>query len=333
MKKLIVSGLVVSLLSVTATSVCAQQLDSLPGKPGHSFRGLSVVNNRQFWVSGNKGTVGRSTDGGKTIQWMQVKGYETRDFRDIEAFDAVTAVVMAIDSPGLILRTHDGGASWQEVYRDNSSGVFIDAIAFYKNKAGIGIGDPMDGKFYLVQSQDAGQSWQRLQPTMSAPDSGEACFASSGTNIVQLKKGKFAFATGGRSSRLWNGETLLPLALMQGGTSTGANSLAVCGRRWIVVGGDFSRDTVTQEHILVSNDRGQTWQAPIQPTSGYRSCITAINKRKWIACGTSGVDISNDGGKTWRNISKTGYHVVQVAKRGRAVYLAGGNGRLAKLRW
>lgn len=325
--------LVYTLLLVGINSVYAQQLDSIPGRPGVSFRGLSVVNNRLFWLSGTRGTVGRSTDGGKHIQWLPVKGYENRDFRDIEAFDAVTALVMAIDSPGLILRTHDGGASWQEVYRDDHSGVFLDAMSFYKGRRGMAVGDPIDGGFYLAGSEDAGRSWQRVYPPVPPPDSGEACFASSGTNIVRLKKEQFALVSGGASSRVWNGTNMQKLELVQGGSSTGANSLAVRGKRWIVVGGDFTRDTVARAHIVVSNDRGHTWFAPAQPTTGYRSCITAINKRKWIACGTSGVDISTDGGNTWKNIGLTGYHVVQRARRGKAVYLAGGNGRIAKLRW
>lgn len=124
-----------SLIVLPFFSMC-QQLDTLEGKPGVSFRGLSVINNRFLWVSGSKGTVGRSTNSGKTFQWLPVKGYEKRDFRDIEAFDAVTAVIVAVDSPGLILRTHDGGASWQEVHRDDRTGIFLDAMDFHKKEKG-----------------------------------------------------------------------------------------------------------------------------------------------------------------------------------------------------
>ena len=50
-----------------------------------------------------------------------------------------------------------------------------------------------------------------------------------------------------------------------------------------------------------------------------------------VACGTSGVDYSTDGGETWTLVSKDGYHVCQKAKDGKVVYLAGNNGRVAKL--
>ncbi len=39
---------------------------------------------------------------------MQVKSFEKTDFRDIEAFDATTAIIMAIAEPAYILKTVDG---------------------------------------------------------------------------------------------------------------------------------------------------------------------------------------------------------------------------------
>ena len=44
-----------------------------------------------------------------------------------------------------------------------------------------------------------------------------------------------------------------------------------------------------------------------------------------------GVDISDDGGINWELVSKGSYHVVQRAKKGNAVYLAGSKGKIAKL--
>src|SRR6187402_1747682 len=72
------------------------------------IRGLSVVSDMVVWASGSKGTIGKSTDGGKTWKWSIVKGFEQRDFRDIEAFDALTAIVMVVDAPAYILKTIDG---------------------------------------------------------------------------------------------------------------------------------------------------------------------------------------------------------------------------------
>jgi len=56
-----------------------------------------------------------------------------------------------------------------------------------------------------------------------------------------------------------------------------------------------------------------------------------LNQTELVACGTSGVDLSHDGGVHWENISKESFHVVQKSAKGNAVFLAGGNGKLAKL--
>src|SRR6201747_2216138 len=75
-------------------NVFAQQINYIDSSQhGVSFRGLSVVNDSTLWVSGSKGTVGKSLNGGKIFEWMKPKGFENRDFRDIEAFDSKTAII------------------------------------------------------------------------------------------------------------------------------------------------------------------------------------------------------------------------------------------------
>ena len=63
-----------------ASSFCgfSQYVQIIESKDGVSLRGLSVVNNKIIWVSGSKGTVGKSIDGGTTWQWMNVEGYEKK---------------------------------------------------------------------------------------------------------------------------------------------------------------------------------------------------------------------------------------------------------------
>src|SRR6476660_6387156 len=92
------------------------QVQVLTSGTNTSLRGLSVVNDNVIWVSGSHGTVGKSLNSGKKWNWMTVKGFETKEFRDIEAFDANTAIIMAVDSPAYILKTTDGGVTWKVVY-------------------------------------------------------------------------------------------------------------------------------------------------------------------------------------------------------------------------
>src|SRR5688500_20159295 len=57
------------------------------------LRGVSAVSADVAWASGREGTVLRTLDGGKHWQVIKVPGAGELDFRDVEGFDANTAVV------------------------------------------------------------------------------------------------------------------------------------------------------------------------------------------------------------------------------------------------
>jgi photosystem II stability/assembly factor-like uncharacterized protein len=304
-----------------------------------SLRGLSVVTDKIVWVSGSKGTVGKSLDGAKTWAWMTVPGYEKRDFRDVEGFDKNTAVIMAVDTPADILKTTDGGKTWTLAYENKTAGMFLDAMEFWNANIGIVVGDPIDGRFFKARSFDGGDTWHDM-PFSDLPraDTGEGCFASSGTNVRILDSYEACFVSGGPHSRLFIRDRAIDLPILQGTTSTGANSVAVKdhntlhgGQHLIVVGGDFTKDTLQEKNCFLTTDGGKTWLRPTTPPHGYRSCVEFIGGHSVLTCGTSGVDISNDDGMTWRLISTTGFHACRKAKKGKAVFLSGGNGRIAKL--
>ncbi|HEV3324260.1 MAG TPA: YCF48-related protein [Puia sp.] len=324
-------------IAATPTNPPAIQL--LTTGPHTSIRGLSAVDDKIVWVSGSSGTVGKSLDGGKTWTWMTVPGYEKRDFRDIEAFDAKTAVIMAIAEPAYILKTTDGGNNWKLVYENETPGMFLDAMEFWNINSGIVVGDPVNGRFFVARSFDGGDSWHDI-PFLELPkaDSGEGCFASSGTNVRNLDRDEACFVSGGPNSRLFIRDKAIDLPILQGTTTTGANSIAVKdhktlhgGQHLIVVGGDFSKDTLQEKNCFLTNDGGKTWIRPTTPPHGYRSCIEYIGGNNVLCCGTSGVDISYDNGMNWQLLTTTGFHVCRIAKKGKTTFLAGSGGRIAKL--
>ncbi len=310
-----------------------------------SLRGLSVVNDNVVWVSGSKGTVGRSNNGGKNWNWFTVKGYEKNEFRDIEAFDASTAVIMALPVEGMqvqatILKTNDGGETWKAVYESKTKGMFLDAMDFVGNEYGIVVGDPIDKKVFIAETYDGGETWRELEmDKRPVADSGEAFFASSGTNIRLMINKDFYLASGGTKSRLITRENASPLPIIQGKESTGANSIDVYDKgngkgsnRMVIVGGDFMIDSSIEKNCFLSNDGGKSWKAPKTAPHGYRSCVEFLSEKDLLACGLNGVDYSYDGGKNWKWISKEGFHVCRIAKLGNTIYLAG-NGKVGKIVW
>ena len=118
------------------------------------------------------------------------------------------------------------------------------------------------------------------------------------------------------------------MPLLNGKETEGANSIAV----WIksrklplnvVVGWDFSNPLFNEKNCAFSDDGGKTWKLPESPPHGYRSCVEFLTAKRLIACGLTGVDISEDSGLNWKNISGTGFHVCRKAKKGKAVFFSG----------
>ena len=139
---------------------------------------------------------------------MTVKGFEKTDFRDIEAFDGSTAIIMGIAEPAYILKTTDGGDNWKIVYENKTKGMFLDAMDFWNSEYGVVVGDPIAGRAFMAETFDSGETWKEL-PTDKRPatDSGEAFFAASGSNIRLYKSKKFILVSGS--------PTTIPYSLFQ----------------------------------------------------------------------------------------------------------------------
>jgi len=329
------------LIAVTFPGAAAmsQKLELLHSEAGISLRGLSAVNDKIVWVSGNKGMVGRSVNGGATWSWLHVPGYASRDFRDIEAFDKNTAVIMAVGEPAVILKTTDAGVRWKEVYRNETPGMFLDAMEFWNEQSGIVVGDPIDGRFFVARTFDGGFTWRVLTADkLPSAKSGEACFAASGTNVRALTRGEACFVSGGAVSRFFWREDPVSLPIAQGAETQGANSVAVWYKKRktpliAVVGGDFAKDTATSGNCVISRDGGRTWIKPYSVPNGYRSCVEFVSEDRLVTCGTSGVDVSMDGGLNWNSISPEGFHVCRKSKKGKTVFLAGSDGKIGRVIW
>ncbi len=331
-KKIMRKTLILVFAFLATLSIYAQTIKILSIGTKTSLRGLSVVSDKIIWASGSNGKVAHTSNAGATWDWITVKDFEKRDFRDIEAFDDTTAIIMAVDEPAIILKTNDAGKSWKTVYSNFDKGMFLDAMDF-NGKNGIVIGDPIKGKFFVAKTKDGGESWQDVAFDLRPlADSGEACFASSGTNVRLLKSNKQLFISGGAASHLYYDKTKNILPIVQGKESTGANSVAYKNKKmFIVVGGDFNLKNDKEKNCYITYNAGKTWTTPLNPPLGYRSCIEFIKGKTWITCGLNGVDITSNDGRNFRSVSTESFHACRLAKKGKSIFFAGSNGRIAVL--
>ncbi len=333
--------LIVFVSSASAQKMELRQVDT---KINASFRGLSVIDDSVAWVSGSKGWVGVTLNGGKDWNFRQVKGFEQCDFRSLYAFNNRSAVIANAGSPAYILRTEDGGATWRKVYENNDTAAFIDGVDFRDHKNGIIYGDPINGRLLLLSTTDGGKTWIE-HPRGECPlmSRGEASFAASGTGIRWIGNRKIVIATGGIVSRLLVSENrgkcweAISTPILQGKASTGIFSfLALDKKSWVIAGGDFMQDSLRTANLFVTYNSGKSWNAPASTTRGYRECLAVIgsmpvrNANTILATGPGGIDISYDNGNNWLPLSdEKQFHVVKRSRHGDLIIMAGGGGKVA----
>jgi len=335
MKHLFVAA---TLLGLNASTALGQwQVQTIQSQA--DFRGLSVVSPKVAWVSGTKGTYARTIDSGKTWTVGTVPGAEKLDFRDVEAFGEETAYLLSA-GPGdasRIYKTTDGGKSWTKQFQSKEAGSFFDAMAFWDEKNGITLGDPVDGRFQLIATDNGGANWKPLASKNLPPAlPNEGAFAASGTCLVTFGKDDVWFATGGATvarvfhsgdrGRTWE---VSDTPIMAGVPSAGIFSFAFRDKKnGIIVGGDYRKPNDVGATAAVTADGGKTWKL-LDKRLPYRSAV-AWAKDRWIAVGTSGSHASTDNGDTWKLLDRENYNSVAFALTGEG-WAVGPKGRITRM--
>lgn len=323
------------------------------------YRGLSVIDDNQTWMSGTKGHILRTLDGGQHWDTFIPEGYSTKDFRDIHAWNANHAVVMSAGDSSVLLETKDAGKSWSLIYSDLRPGSFFDAIDVRNNDIllvgdGVAAQNPyivyIDKKrnihsfttFYFSQAQTL-WSWGFKTDTFSF-------FAASGTNVQWIGKNRFLMIPVGRDStyclevKLLNLNptpkanpepdkskflqieqySVIPFPRQKAG---GAYSMCYANERLVAVGGSFYAPDVADSAAFFKGNGQSSWEVTQANIGGYRSCVcyhTNEGRGLWIATGPNGTNVSNSG-LTWKPSNKDGYNV--CASSGHYVWFAGNKGR------
>jgi photosystem II stability/assembly factor-like uncharacterized protein len=293
------------------------------------LRGLSVVNREIVWASGSRGTFVRTTDGGTNWKAATVTGASDLDFRDVHAFDDRRALLLSIGEgeKSRIYRTTDGGNNWTIRFQNRDPRVFLDALAFWDADHGIALGDPVDGRFTILITEDGGVKWKPA-PSEQMPDAktNEGAFAASGTCLTVQGDRDVWFGTGGAGDarvfhsgdrgRTW---TVYTTPILASDPSSGIFSLAFRNPDdGVAVGGDYKRAEQASKGAAITSDGGRTWsRTPGTPPAGYRSAVAFIPGQRLstlVAVGPTGSDLSTDAGRTWSPLNQTGFHAVGFAQ-------------------
>jgi len=294
-----------------------------------NLRGVSAKG-QTVWVSGEKGTVLKSTDAGMTWRSVSPRGVADLDFRDVEVIDDQTVFIMgAGEGPkSRIYKTTDGGASWLLIATNLEPKGFWDCMSFWDPTHGVVVGDPIDGKFTIMTTID-GMTWQPVKGPSA--NTGEGAFAASGTCVFTRGTREAWFGTGGLgggrvfhsqdSGQTWS---VAKTPIRHDSAGAGVFSLAFSDAlHGIAVGGDYMKPTESTGNVAITVDGGKTWTGPAGPApGGYRSAVQCDSI--CIATGTSGSDLSTDGGRSWKSV-EGGFNAIRNG------FAVGANGQIATL--
>jgi photosystem II stability/assembly factor-like uncharacterized protein len=259
---------------------------------------VSAASAEVIWASGTHGTYLQSTDGGTHWRAAQVPGAETLDFRDVEAFSADEAYLLAA-GPGeqsRIYKTTDGGKNWTLQFTNKDPKGFFDCMAFWDRDHGIAVGDPVNGKFQLIKTENGGGAWKPVPPGKLPPAiEGEGAFAASGTCIAVQGKKNVWFVTGGSAARVFHSRdagdtwTVAETPIVHGPASAGIFSIAFRDdKHGVIAGGDYKEPNKDGPSFASTNDGGKTWLLSKLSPQPYFSAVTFVpSERRVAAVGTA----------------------------------------------
>jgi photosystem II stability/assembly factor-like uncharacterized protein len=334
---------------VAVLALAAPSSDAAPGLhwrlldtgTNSHFRGLAAVSRNVAWVSGYDGVVLRTTNGGRTWSDVSVPGAGNLQFRDITAFDARHAVVMAAGTGATsrLYVTSDGGATWRLAYKNKNPAAFFDCMSFFDRRHGLVLSDPVNGRFRILRTSDGGATWT-VQSNRGMPPArpNEYGFAASGECLTTNGHDAW-FGTGGADgARVFHssdgGHTWqVNRTPMRRSASAGIFGLAFDNaRHGIAVGGNFSYPSIATRVSAISKSGGP-WRLPPRGTYGYRSGVTFVpgSPGMALAVGLTGSDVSYDFGRHWTKFDSGQFDTVACTRSG-ACWASGDLGRVAVLR-
>lgn len=337
-----------------ASSLFAQTSTIQNSQTTENLRGLSTPAPGIAWASGTHGTYLRTTDAGRTWLPAQVPGADALDFRDVEAFNADVAYLLAA-GPGdqsRIYKTTDAGRTWSLQFTNKDPKGFFDCMAFWNPDHGIALGDPINNKFELISTADGGKHWKPLPPNKLPPAiAGEGAFAASGTCITVQGKNNVWFATGGKAARVFHSTdsgktwTVAETPIVHGADSAGIFSIAFRdAKHGVIAGGDYQHPDKDGPNLAFTNDAGRTWTlAPVSPQwyfsavafttshvgAGVPTCPTNTTSAIF-ALGTAHAACAGTPATKWQKIWDLNLNAISVSPSGE-VFAVGPKGLIMRL--
>ena len=307
------------------------------------LQAVSVVSDDVVWVSGHRATWRRTTDGGATWTGGAMTGADsTLQFRDVYAVSADVAYLLSAGNgdASRIYKTTDAGAHWTLQFRNTDSSAFYDCFDFWDANHGIAVSDAVHGRLVVIGTDDGGAHWTDRSTGVPAGVDGEGGFAASGTCLIAGWGGIAYIGTGSTAaSHVYRTDTrgqrwAVSDAPVVSGQASGIASLAFRDlMHGVALGGRIGDANDRHNNVAVTADGARTWIIGGAPTfSGAVYGSGYVGGTTLVAVSPKGMDVSDDDGMNWRNLSGNAYWAIGFGRNGSG-WAVGPGGRITHVAW
>lgn len=304
-------------------------------------RAVVPISDSSVWFAANHGKIGFID--GKTPKLATVH-YEGAllAFRSIaKTKDAV--FILSVASPAVLYKIgFDGSdaAYIDDVYMEEGENVFYNAMKFWNDKEGVAMGDPVEDCLSVIITRNGGNTWSKLPcDVLPKTEEGEGAFAASNSNIAIYKDHTW-IVTGGKRSRIFyspdKGKSweVFDTPIQEGDTMTGIYSVDFYDEKTgVIFGGDWNHKASNTANKAITKDGGKTWTLLNDGRNpGYTSSVKFVPGSKGqgiTAVGDFGISYSGNQGRTWRELSKEGFHAIEFVND--SVAFASGKEKIVRI--
>ena len=266
--------------------------------PGRYVTDLSFIDEDQGWACTSDGTVAKTTNGATTWSAVSTGGWA---LQDVDFVDSSTGWTVAFWGGG-ILKTTDGGATWNVQHSDPSQHFL--ALEAIDSDHAWACGDGI-----VVSTSDGGATWS--QHDLGAGYCTSVAFGDADHGWIADGQSLRKTTDGGRTWQVLNaGEPMMY-----------PSEVSSPSRDVVVV--------ASYDVVAFSSDGGATWKSFVRTSTYYSfNAVSAVDVNyAWCVTNDGEVWVTGNGGADWDRQTVevdpygTGFFSVQV--RGRRGYAAG----------
>lgn len=272
------------------------------------------INEQTGWIVGSGGTFLSTTDGGKS--WTKRKNFIEDNIRQVYFADEQSGWLLCerdlfslgANSPSYLLKTSDGGASWERIEFTGNQRKRITKFFFAKSGTGLAIGE--GGAFFAMQ--DDGKTWKQM-PSPVRYLMFDGIFTDDSRGVVVGAGGSILFTEDAGLS--WNKASVF------GNSETKLNSVFFLNQKngWTVG---------SQGKIFQTLNGGKTWREQKSNITKDLTDVFFNNSAEGWAVGAEGTILyTTTAGNVWTVVNLKAKHKLEriffVGKKGFAVGFGG----------